>query len=111
MKVNLKSELALNKVNKGISFTGEQSDTYETERRKRENKKEELNGKVSDMDEKIEELENKIDRQEKHLKKSCILIYGTIVIRNGKMVWKVVWIEYKLRLKSSKILLPRLPQI
>ena len=44
MKVNLKSELALNKVNKGISFTGEQSDTYETERRKRENKKEELNG-------------------------------------------------------------------
>ena len=60
MKVNLKTELALNEVNKAISFIGEKSDTYERGRRERENKKEELNGKVSQIYEKIEELENKL---------------------------------------------------
>ena len=36
----------------------------------------------------------------KYVTKSCV-VYIIIVIRNGKMVWKVIWIEYYLRLNLS----------
>ena len=72
----IKGELALQDVNKAISFIGEKFDAYEKERRENEKKIEELNGKVSKMNERIEELENKIDRQEQYFRRNCLLIHG-----------------------------------
>ena len=72
----IKGELALQDVNKAISFIGEKFDAYEKERRENEKKIEELNGTVSKMNERIEELENKIDRQEQYSRRNCILIHG-----------------------------------
>ena len=72
----IKGELALQEVDKAISFIGEMFDAYGQERRENEKKIEELNGTVSKMNEKIEELENKIDLQEQHSKRNCILIHG-----------------------------------
>ena len=62
----IKGELALQDVNKAISFIGEKFDAYEKERRENKKKIEELNGTVSKMSERIEELENRIDRQEQY---------------------------------------------
>ena len=71
----IKGELALQDVNKAISFIGEKFDAYEKERRENEKKIEELNGTVSKMNRRIEELENKIDRQEQYSRRNCILIH------------------------------------
>ena len=59
----IKGELALQEVNKTISFIGKMFDAYEQERRENEIKIGELNGIVSKMYEQIDELESKIDRQ------------------------------------------------
>ena len=75
LKCQTKGELALQEVNKTISFIGEKFDAYEKDRRKNF-KNEELNGTVSKMNEKIEELESKIDFQKQYWRRNCILIYG-----------------------------------
>ena len=73
----IKGELALQDVNKAMSFISENFDAYEKERRENEkNIIQELNGTVSKMDKRIEELENKIDRQEQYSRRNCILIHG-----------------------------------
>ena len=60
----IKGELALQEVNKAISFIGEKINVFEQERRENQKQNEELNGTVSKMNERTEELENKFDCQE-----------------------------------------------
>ena len=71
-----KSKVALQDINKAISFIGETFDAYEKERRENEKKIEELNGTVPKIDERIEELRNKIDPQEQYSRLNYILIHG-----------------------------------
>ena len=60
----IKGELALQEVNKAISFIGEKINVFEQERRENQKQNEELNGTVSKMNERTEELENKFNCQE-----------------------------------------------
>ena len=84
----IKGEIALQDVNKAISFIAEKFDAYEKERRENEkkNKKikkiEKINGTVSKMNERIKDLENKTDRQEQYSRLNCILLIHGIAENN-----------------------------
>ena len=57
-------------------------------------------------------VENKVPTVNNfYVKIKCENIYITLAtaIRNGKIVWKIVWIEYLFELDFPKILVPRLP--
>ena len=107
----IKGELALQEVNKAISFIGGKFDAYEQERGENEKKIEELNGTVYKMNEKKEELENKIVYQEQDSRRICILIHGIAENKEENTDQRAVdFINDNLDTKIGEIDIDRSPQ-
>ena len=72
----IKGDKQLEEVQKSIKFISEQFESYENDRKEKDEVIQNLQNDKILMEKKIENLEKKVDRQEQYSRRNCILIHG-----------------------------------